>query len=1050
MMVLVNTDTPPRGEIVVAAGPREAERRVLAWVEARRARAPGELWPPLRIVVPSWSLQRHLVAVLVRELGATAGVVVQTHRALAREVVEAAGEPLPEGGSVLQDLLVRQLATAEPTLARTLGDLDDGYAPVAAAVRDLVDAGLDEASFEPALEALGEASLGPASRERCRAVLRVAMGVLEAHDERGLAHRGTLLRRAAELLEERSHVLPAGGILIHGFAEATGLVSGLLDALVGREGAELLLDHPPDPARPGEPDAGIDFVCRLADRLGGPGVAAALPWPAAPTPAILEPFVAPGPEAEVREVAARIRRLLDGGTPPESIGVVIRSLDSTLAGALRRHFGRLGIPFSGEGVTLPAGAISRRVEATLEILGRQDGAGIDSWLEAVAGLAGVEDLQLLELALRSVGVFRLAQLGGFEPARVCRGGWLRLAVVEGVEERAGVERRRHRRFPRAELEAAREAGGRLVRLLRSRPKDGEVRELFSWVDEVLALLGWTRREAPKDPLVSALAALQAELPDDLHTAWRDMEPILSRRWRSAGTVPLEGAGGGVQVLTAMEARGRTFEHLFLMSLNRGLFPRRSHEDPVLPEPARAVLSVVLPEMPMAGRRRLEERYLFAQMIAAADTVTLSWQSVDAEGRPRNPSAFIERLRLEGRLPRSPDPVSDVFGERPDGSIRPPLEHATALGLAGVRRGLAVAAEVLGDRRADHLQPLLDELDPPRARADLGPFLGVTGTGPPAEPWVTRLEAFSACPWRQFLERELGLAPPAEAMLAGTSLRGVLAGAVVHRVLERIVREAGAPSGPETELAQLAERQPVDVCWPAPEGVAALAEEEARGVAAEEGVPALGRALAQLAVPYLERAAELDWPTGRRLVLGAEIRGACSLAPRGAREISVSFRADRVDPGEGGALILTDYKAGKNDGPALPTALLRGQRLQAAAYACAAGEGGRGRYLFLDRASKCPEASLGWAETGELAGVIDLLLSAWREGILIPRWETPSGGEGPACRFCQVREACFRDDSTFRARMARAMETLEAGAPDGPIVGLWRLPARKPARKGKSS
>ncbi|NOZ93822.1 MAG: hypothetical protein GXP47_03645, partial [Acidobacteria bacterium] len=80
-MVIVDDAAPP---ILVAAGPREAEQTVLAWVREHRARETAALWPPVRIVVPSRSLARHLVGVLVRELGALAGVAVQTHRALAR------------------------------------------------------------------------------------------------------------------------------------------------------------------------------------------------------------------------------------------------------------------------------------------------------------------------------------------------------------------------------------------------------------------------------------------------------------------------------------------------------------------------------------------------------------------------------------------------------------------------------------------------------------------------------------------------------------------------------------------------------------------------------------------------------------------------------------------------------------------------------------------------------------------------------------------------------------------------------------------------------
>ncbi len=50
-------------------------------------------------------------------------------------------------------------------------------------------------------------------------------------------------------------------------------------------------------------------------------------------------------------MAETIRALLDSGIEPEDIGVVARTLDDVVL--LRRHFHRLGVPFSGVGATVP-------------------------------------------------------------------------------------------------------------------------------------------------------------------------------------------------------------------------------------------------------------------------------------------------------------------------------------------------------------------------------------------------------------------------------------------------------------------------------------------------------------------------------------------------------------------------------------------------------------------------------------------------------------------------------------------------------------------------
>ncbi len=1042
---MLDRETWHDGWVIVAAGPREAERRVLEWVEAHRAREVEDLWPPVRVVVPSRSLARHLNAVLARRVGALAGVLVQTHRALAREVVERSGDTAPPAGSMVQEILVRRLAGEEPALAGALGGLEDGYAPVAASVRDLVDAGLDGQTLAAVVRAAAE-SAGPHQRERCLAVIRVAGRWLELAEEHGLPGRSGLLERAAELVwHGGDELLPARGILAHGFAEATGLVSRLLEGLVRRRGGEVILDLPPDPARPGERDAGGAFVQRLAGRLYEGRRLADAPWTApGEGPPELEAFTAPGPDAELREVAGRIRRLLDLGVAAETVGVVLRSIDAPTAAAVRRQFARMGVPFSGEGVTVPAGEPARRLDALLELLGRRAEAGVGAWLAAVGRVPGVPDLRLLELALRSAGVARLGDVPRLEPGRWSQGGGLRVPVVERIEEGDEGPRRVGLRFPQEQLQAARGAAADLLGLLEARPAEAPVAAHLEWVLRVLGWLGWDQQEAIEE----AVKELAESFPRGLEVSWADLEPVLSRALRDTSAEALGGAGGGVQVLTAMEARSRTFEHLFLAGLNRGSFPRRAHEDPVLPEAVRRGIAEVLPEMPLAERAAMEERYLFAQLVASSPRVTLSWQTVNAEGRARNPSAFIERLRLEGRLQGEPVAAPDVVGKRPEEAPRPALEHATAAGLAGWREGLVEAARVLADGRAGHLGPLLEELDPPRPRSDLGGFLGTTGVGPPGELWATRLEAYSTCPWKQFLERELGLSPPPEALLAGTGLGGPLVGSVVHRVLEAVVRRAGAPAGRGTPLAAVASAEPVRVPWPGREELEEMVRDAAREVSLGQGVPVLAPALARAARRYLERARELEWAEEAREVLGAEVEGTSTLELPGGETVEIRFRADRVDRGEE-VLVLTDYKTGKSG--AKPRTLLRkGERLQAAVYACCDAGDAEGRYVYLAPDSKRGDDREDRSAAAELVRVVDILLAAWRAGLAVPRWEAP-GGEGPACRYCDLQEACLKGDSTFRARLSRAVEAAEA-RPDDPLGPLWRLAesSTKGGGKGRRS
>ena len=59
--------------------------------------------------------------------------------------------------------------------------------------------------------------------------------------------------------------------------------------------------------------------------------------------------------------------------------------------------------------------------------------------------------------------------------------------------------------------------------------------------------------------------------------------LIGYRLENFGATESGGNGGGIQVLDVVEARSRTFEHLFVLGLNRGEFPRVVQEDPLLPD-----------------------------------------------------------------------------------------------------------------------------------------------------------------------------------------------------------------------------------------------------------------------------------------------------------------------------------------------------------------------------------------------------------------------------------------------------------------------------------
>jgi hypothetical protein len=193
-------------------------------------------------------------------------------------------------------------------------------------------------------------------------------------------------------------------------------------------------------------------------------------------------------------------------------------------------------------------------------------------------------------------------------------------------------------------------------------------------------------------------------------------------------------------------------------------------------------------------------------------------------------------------------------------------------------------------------------------------------------------------------------------------------------------------------------------------------------------------------------------------VGAEVEGALRIAGSDGAPFELRFVADRVDRAED-ALRLTDYKSGR---PALGQTSEAGRRngqlrlvaggrlLQGAVYAFAAEglapRGATGRYLHLapledertrEIAARSDDAELRAAFEGSVRAAA----AAWSAGAFFPRLLAPDGrSEGPACRYCDLKEACLRGDSGARRRLREWALAPEAPAPtpaEAAMRALWR-------------
>jgi hypothetical protein len=1035
--------------LVIARGARAAEDFLLG--ELRRlheaARADWRLLAqPARVLVPSRSLRDHLAARLVRELGgAAAGIAIQTLRALAFELLERSGEGA-RGGQTLVPVLVRRFAAAEPALADALGAFDDGFAVAVATVNDLLDAGLEASNAEAVRDCLAEAPPS-ATRARAEALVRVAERVVAELDARGLEPRAGFFRRARERLEAVPVLLPSRALFLHGWADVTGVQLDLLEALVRGLGGCVVLDHPPEPADPSEEGPGEPWTERLRLRLGG--ATRSLPEPPC-APVELEGVAAPGTHAEARAVADRIRALLDCGEPPEAIGVVLREPDA-YRHALAAQLERVGVPFSGGVGSI--GPPGRRIAALLELLEREGACPVDRWLDAQVRAEGERGGDL-RLAFHGIGVGRLRDLARLDlaallgdrtayPLPVRRGiqavasaGAPGEAEGEAADEAGPQADRgallRRRCVPRRELERAlAEASAVLARLagLRAARRLGDQ---LGVLRRLLNGLGWRPGTEAAAPVYGALRELEGELGAGLELATEELHGILRSALSPLLRVPIGGRGGGVALLSALEARGRTFSRLFLMGLNRDVFPRIAREDPLLPDALRRALEAVLPDVPVKGRAEHEERYLFAALCGSAPCVTLSWLATSDDGKEQTASPLVEPL-LARLSPRAEPPV--LAGRA---GPRPAFEHAIRAGFARDRplAEAALASALDSDEVARARLRATAQLDVGAWAEALGPFFGFVGPIGPADPRarelaVTRLEGMSYCAWRTFLERELGLEPPPDALAGLPDATPLLVGSVVHAVLEELVREAGGAV--KLPLEEARAREPVRVPWPAKERLEALVREAALAAARDEGVvlPGFARLLERRALPLLERVRALDWTGSGPAVLGAEVTGAIEIARADGTRRRLGFRADRADLGEGG-VALVDYKTGKpiSDGKQAETRhrhllgqIAQGRRLQGPAYA-RAGEGVReGRYLFAK--PDAPQESASVAIASDDAAALERfeaaardLLAAYEAGAFPPILLGPRrAGAARTCGWCEVSEACLQGETGSRRHLA---------------------------------
>lgn len=813
--------------------------------------------PRVAVLVASNSQRRHLLRRLVCHRPAGwAGLRVLPLSAWVSELLARAGAPTSVADPAVE-IAVRRLVEPDSTLGRSLDGLLDGAGALVGAVGDLLEAG-----FQPATDALPAAQLlaelppsveGADARLRAIDLLALAGRVRLWLDAHGLSLRPDRLRQAAALLRQRPELLGAETLRLHGLVDPSPAEAELLAAL-------------PVEARGPWTRAGDD------GRGGGPG-----------SPGSLRLVQTAGATALARFAARQCQEWIAEGLPAEELGIVVRD-PGAWCSRLRVALDELGLPYSGVGALAPAGPAMRRVHALGRLLALRGDCPLETWIDALAVLPGASPRQVQELrpALAGQGLLRLRELAGVEAEDLLDGAAglalpLRLpsAPAEEDDEALSAPRPPSRRRVSAALvrQAIAAARATLAAL------DPARRMGFrAWIQHLGAFLhtalGWADPDAAWRAWVSTAEGLAERLDLPLELELGEVSVVLLPALEGAARGPAGGEGGGVQLLSLTEARGRTFSALLVLGLNRGELPSAGETDPILGDPLRRSLRTLLPGLRLAEERRRVETEGLEALLQAAPRRVLGWAATDDDGRPRPPSPFVEAIRLrqpELRVEHLPAPGGLADGSlQRGGPPRPPHEHARLRALLGGADDASLPALLslcLADPRGAGQQAPLElagyrlrvqgALDRPELAPTQDPFAGGVGPARRADDPrfvplpVTAYEDIATCAWRAFLRRALHLEAPADPESAWVRLDPRWKGQIVHRVVEQVVRDSLQAAGLEgrATLDGATAEGPDGVAsagaplrWPGPEARQRMTEQAAREVAEAEGLPLeIGRA-----------------------------------------------------------------------------------------------------------------------------------------------------------------------------------------------------------------
>jgi len=532
-------------------------------------------------------------------------------------------------------------------------------------------------------------------------------------------------------------------------------------------------------------------------------------------------LVSPSATEEVRWAVRRIIQDAEAGMPFHRAAVLYRNADP-YASIIESQFSAAGIPLSGPAPRplrdTPAG---RLLTGLLDVLaGDLDRARLMHWI-AEAPVTVNEGLYPASFELVRWEV--ISQEAGIVAGR--RSWSERLAgYIEGKKAELKDLRSDEEASPAriAGKEGQVESAARLLEFVgevasQKPPADG--RRWSEFADWALSMLkkfahrpdDWPEadRESPERvrEIIGDMKGLDTIEDGATLSSFRQMlDDMLA-----AATDKLGKVGKGVFAAPLKMAQCMDFDVVYIVGMAEGAFPPANADDAVLPDSVRASLDGE-DALPLRAERRMDERRLFLEALAAGQKRILSYPRATAAGeRAQYPSPWF--VAAASALSGGPLSTSELekMGSRPWLTIVESPQH-------GLKLAESISFADLRDYEMNSLarwcrtgRPARDHfLNPPGSAGRRVLTMEDARSSPGFTAWdgnlagarniskrlsirdgaafsATRLEKWADCPFKYFLENILNIAvldPPEDLLEIDPMERGSL----LHRVLERFINE----------------------------------------------------------------------------------------------------------------------------------------------------------------------------------------------------------------------------------------------------------------------